>query len=706
MNARIAVAVLGLLACLFYFLNYGGSAERVRIVTAEQSEAGGETVVAGKAEADKEEEFRKITVSDRSYKNLIEYKCLRVRLDNCRSSEWSCRQPCRRIEVFSNFGSELIRVIPEEDENSIFYIQRCSDPTTFFCGDKNGTIYSCNHNPSRLAVHVMMSKSNSVVFAVVDRNDRTTVKQNVLRVFENSFLKAGPMNNLSRPQAVWQFTEHDDFYKWIHRLAPVLKAPPVNITVAPTCTQDRHGCCNPKKLKLDIKLADKAEEKFSVGTLILSSRATLMPRMESLMKWMRSKIIRPILNTDCFVEEAVDLLENIVIAWIVGPSLPPIFGDDKNGKAYRFNEHVLRATMAIHWMYSVMTKDWYICVDDDTLIFPLNLARLLSSLPKPAVKEYLVGHASEFDIKIKFHGNYPFGGSGLVVSGGLRRLWVKKFTSGNKQVETWLPSGQWNHPGGDGAICRLIDWSMRSSPSANHSYFIDVRGFHQYDIIGTKNMNKLLNKTCSTTPPTDVQAKLWFDDYISSQPVYTLHHIIKLEDGVLIPGLTSMQVIDRLYTAYDSPAVPPIVFLRRVCDTVKIRGTDFYFCINFGLSIQFFTPAIVLQTGGDLKSLTKLLHKTPGEESPFSYTCLEVVKGPQAALASTIYISSADDDYERYADPVHEKRSASEKIPFANAAEVHVRGDVAEIKFLYKGGVTDIATKITHLLNPGSISPQ
>eukprot|EP01061_Rhynchopus_euleeides_P046192 TRINITY_DN8675_c0_g1_i1.p1 TRINITY_DN8675_c0_g1~~TRINITY_DN8675_c0_g1_i1.p1 ORF type:complete len:381 (+),score=97.87 TRINITY_DN8675_c0_g1_i1:285-1427(+) len=260
-------------------------------------------------------------------------------------------------------------------------------------------------------------------------------------------------------------------------------------------------------------------------------------------------------------------------------------------------EVTVRVLMAIHWVFtSHRNSPWYLMVDDDTLVYPRGLSWALNSLKDPMDKVYYVGHTSEWMEKVKYHGDMAFGGGGSVFSGKAAELWRRKWdvskfgdgTGDRRAVDDMLRPGGCTHAGGDGAACRCMLLTLSDVGLGEEEVFVDWLGFHQFDIVGTKEMLRIVRDTCPKCPSLFQQTGPWVLDVVGSQPVVTLHHLFATQQGSIYPGSTPQEAMARMYNAYDDH--PGLLPLRRHCGVAE--GGLATVCINFGVVIQVFDASL------------------------------------------------------------------------------------------------------------------
>ena len=150
-----------------------------------------------------------------------------------------------------------------------------------------------------------------------------------------------------------------------------------------------------------------------------------------------------------------------------------------------------------------------------------------------------MGHSTEWKIKVYFHGKMAFGGGGILISNYGRKLWMDTWQGGYLNASrTWLTSGRCSHDGGDGTVCRCLQIA-----AGVRDMFTDFRGFHQFDIVGTKSMLDIIKDTCPSCPTVYEQTGLWLDDIVSQHTLCTFHHLLAIENGAIYPGLNGMSLV-------------------------------------------------------------------------------------------------------------------------------------------------------------------
>ena len=370
------------------------------------------------------------------------------------------------------------------------------------------------------------------------------------------------------------------------------------------CDKAFHGCCNPKPRSF--RTIPKWKGAGNIALLVVSSLFTFAKRRAMLEKWVFDEMFSSIsITLDCKgdVDRPWEAQEghDTHITWLLGPQgVPPP----------RYSEVTVRVLMAAHWVFANKPFSYTFMVDDDTLVLPRSLKWVLSGLPDPSENLLYVGHTSEWYEKTVYHGDMAFGGGGSLFSSALTKRWNGHWgglgdgTQNRSAIETMLKSGECSHSGGDGAVCRCMVAAGRSEET-----FIDWPGFHQLDIVGTKEMLKILKKTCSDCPSMADQTLPWVLDSISQQPVVTIHHLLATEPNSIIPGTSAERAAHILFDSEKKH--PGLLPFRRKCGSVG----KYTVCINFGLTVQIFANLI---NEFAAKYLIRTFDKQVGVDVPFS----------------------------------------------------------------------------------------
>eukprot|EP00754_Rhynchopus_humris_P028402 Rhum_TRINITY_DN15152_c0_g2::Rhum_TRINITY_DN15152_c0_g2_i6::g.140677::m.140677 len=361
------------------------------------------------------------------------------------------------------------------------------------------------------------------------------------------------------------------------------------------CDRSRHGCCWPRPVQSFVQptTADRdrfPREKSDVARLtvvIVSSRFTFERRSKLLERWVfdTSLVSQLVISLDCECEALDEWLdwgpEKAKVDWLVGPTGAP---------PHRYTEVAVRVLMMMHWTFARHEEDWTMMVDDDSLVYGRSLAWVLAALPDPKTTPLYVGHTSEWYAKTLYHGDMAFGGGGTLVSRAAAKQWLQRWgthdgTADRSPVDAMLRSGECSHSGGDGAVCRCVVASV----GREKEVFVDWKGFHQFDVVGTKALPEMLRPSCPNCPRVETMTGLFLLDTIGAQPVVTLHHLFATGPGHVYPGLSPGQAMDRMSQAYE--VHPDLLPLRRMCG----NGDAHTRCINFGLALQLFESSVTAE---------------------------------------------------------------------------------------------------------------
>eukprot|EP01062_Namystynia_karyoxenos_P069798 TRINITY_DN65253_c0_g1_i1.p1 TRINITY_DN65253_c0_g1~~TRINITY_DN65253_c0_g1_i1.p1 ORF type:complete len:767 (+),score=178.82 TRINITY_DN65253_c0_g1_i1:210-2303(+) len=366
------------------------------------------------------------------------------------------------------------------------------------------------------------------------------------------------------------------------------------------CNKHGRGCCFPRRRQLPGGVPTggppgEIGESEGTAVLVLSSARTLPKRRPLLDRWLLPQLQRrtpwggAVVSVDCPCDAVEPSLQGV--QWLIGP-----LGEGPAG----VGDITMRATMALHWLFrNDQRAPWFLVVDDDTIVFPDTLAWVLSHLPHPRRELWYVGHTAEWNVKVNYHGDFAFGGAGFLMSRAARDRWLKRWTGQDtvSAARLWLQGGLCSHDGGDGAICRcLVHATTRvpqwrggaSSGGGAEPIFLDWRGFHQFDIVGTHNILDMVADTCPSCPPVDEQVELWLDGIVSRQPLVTIHHAPAVPHGRLYAGENGTAAALRLWAAYQEH--PPRMLLRRAC--ARSDGGAATVCVSFGRVLQVYTAAV------------------------------------------------------------------------------------------------------------------
>ena len=369
----------------------------------------------------------------------------------------------------------------------------------------------------------------------------------------------------------------------------------VNSPDGRVCDPSHHGCCWPRPVQTFVQptTADRdrfPREKSDVARLtvvIVSSRRTFETRKHLLARWVfdTSLVSQLVISLDCECDALDEWLnwgpEKAKVDWLVGPTGAP---------PHRYSEVTVRVLMMMHWTFARHEEDWTMMVDDDSLVYGRSLAWVLAALPDPKTTPLYVGHTTEWHAKTLYHGDMAFGGGGTLVSRAAAQKWLHMWgthdgTEDRSATDTMLRSGECSHSGGDGAVCRCVVASV----GREKEVFIDWKGFHQFDVVGTGALPEMLRPTCPNCPRADEMTGLFLLDTIGAQPVVTLHHLFATGSGQVYPGLLAGEAIALMSRAYE--VHPDLLPLRRLCGS----GEGHTRCINFGFALQLFENSVTAE---------------------------------------------------------------------------------------------------------------
>eukprot|EP01060_Flectonema_neradi_P002789 TRINITY_DN11762_c0_g3_i1.p1 TRINITY_DN11762_c0_g3~~TRINITY_DN11762_c0_g3_i1.p1 ORF type:complete len:738 (+),score=108.77 TRINITY_DN11762_c0_g3_i1:53-2266(+) len=477
---------------------------------------------------------------------------------------------------------------------------------------------------------------------------------------------------------------------FIHFLEAIPRFTSVKGKAINGCIKKYKGCCFPKRFSPKLR-KPAADERPVIAPIITSSKNTLPSRYEVLENWMFHKSLKPVITTDCYMPTMLErFTKNRPAAWLVGPTGPSIKGHA---------EVVLRVTLAVHWAVHNMEVEWFFVCDDDTLVFPENLFWVAAHFEKPKDVPYYVGHTTEWHKKSRYHGDMAFGGGGALLSAAIQKEWAAKWNNMPSNAISWLDSGNWNHAGGDGSVCRLATWLLEESHGPNYGFYAETRGFHQFDLIGSDHILKDVSKTCPRCPPIFDQIGHWIDSAVSERPVVTLHHLGGIRHGSVFPNLDGAQTMLRLYKGYF--ACHHHMFLRRVCAPNPVG--NFTFCINFGRSVQIYSSNILPE-----EAMVVLKYwDYRGRQNPELLSKLMITSGPWDGHIDTAYFEESDSQNRQLYRPTDETpaptpvRKGTEMFVKEISVSVELDKGTAEAVFTMPDDSTSSAkVNIAHLLTP------
>ena len=476
----------------------------------------------------------------------------------------------RNLRVTDHFDLAL-----DSGEPSVFTLRnRLSAGGTFGWEDHQGRMVTLDKN--RLKAEnaeeqkIRVSRKEVTwVLAKVGEQAKTRHLREGRRLF---FLKAGSVGSPRHyPEEVWDSPD------------------------GKVCDPSHHGCCWPRPVQTFVQptTADRdrfPREKSDVARLtvvIVSSRYTFERRSKLLARWVfdTSLVSQLVISLDCECDALDEWLnwgpEKAKVDWLVGPTGAPPRG---------FADVAVRVLMMMHWTFARHEEDWTMMVDDDSLVYGRSLAWVLAALPDPKTTPLYVGHTTEWRSKVLLFGNMAFGGGGTLVSRAAARQWLQRWgthdgTTDRSPIDSMLRSGECSHAGGDGAVCRCVVASVGHEKEV----FIDWKGFHQFDAVGTTTLLDILQPTCPDCPSMETMTGLFLLDTIGAQPVVTLHHLYVTKPGMVYPGLFPGQAMDRMSRAYE--VHPDLLPLRRLCGS----GEGHTRCINFGFALQLFENSVTAE---------------------------------------------------------------------------------------------------------------
>eukprot|EP00754_Rhynchopus_humris_P001898 Rhum_TRINITY_DN11081_c0_g1::Rhum_TRINITY_DN11081_c0_g1_i1::g.42304::m.42304 len=425
------------------------------------------------------------------------------------------------------------------------------------------------------------------------------------------------------------------------------------------CERGHHGCCWPRPVSSFVQPTTADRDRFPreksdvprLTVVIVSSKRTFAHRKPLLERWVfdKSLVSQLVVSLDCECEALDEWLtwgpEKAKVDWLVGPMGPAPRG---------LSDVAVRVLMMMHWTFARHAEDWTMMVDDDSLVYGRALEWVLSALPDPKTTPLYVGHTTEWYAKTLSHGDMAFGGGGTLVSRAAAQQWLRRWgsedgTESRRSVDQMLQSGECSHAGGDGAVCRALVASVGTETEV----FIDWKGFHQFDVVGTKILLAQLRPTCPNCPSQEMMTGLFLLDTVGAQPVVTLHHLYATKFGMVYPGLHPGEAMTRMSRAYE--VHPDLLPLRRLCGSSGGHTQ----CINFGLALQLFGSSVTAEDAMVLLDKRRPggpvdvpLKETPQDNLDW-VAPREVLKSLQCTLFYTGSRASDNDTYEHYyvADP-------------------------------------------------------
>eukprot|EP01063_Lacrimia_lanifica_P020757 TRINITY_DN28050_c0_g1_i1.p1 TRINITY_DN28050_c0_g1~~TRINITY_DN28050_c0_g1_i1.p1 ORF type:complete len:785 (+),score=294.60 TRINITY_DN28050_c0_g1_i1:3-2357(+) len=386
----------------------------------------------------------------------------------------------------------------------------------------------------------------------------------------------------------------------------------------PDCSKFHRGCCTPPRipgfkqpttgtaafLGREAAKMDGGADAANIHLLIISSAKTYPKRGDLIRSWVTlessqgtrvySKVY---ISVDCRFRALYDPATNYErsdanVQWLLGPKGPP---------PVEFSSALqVRVMAATDHMMVQGGFDWYYMVDDDSYVFPDAALWVVSQVPAPETTPYMIGHSSEWAMKINLHGAMPFGGGGVFINRKAAEAWRMKFpeTETILNVRKMLGSGRCSSAGGDGAVCRCMNWAMLDAahpgaPSADiaktPAYYINWRGMHQLDTSDGhfKEAPSWYNSACPDCPTYEDLISLWLLDVVSQTPTVTIHHLLGWNKGKVFPGLGGREISALLAAALSE--LPPLLWNRRLCGRANAQFTV---CVNFGYSLQVFPGSV------------------------------------------------------------------------------------------------------------------
>eukprot|EP01064_Diplonema_japonicum_P038837 TRINITY_DN9558_c0_g1_i1.p1 TRINITY_DN9558_c0_g1~~TRINITY_DN9558_c0_g1_i1.p1 ORF type:complete len:695 (+),score=48.62 TRINITY_DN9558_c0_g1_i1:84-2168(+) len=631
---------------------------------------------------------------DETRKILQPDRCFHIRNIKCETATWSI------------FGDRLavggpplsIRPIPSRSSNTSISLQLCSDNTRFISQtgcilgvtSKTQTPYTLRkgyygEENIRLEItnwpfHIVTTENG---FLTVTGDDELTDKEERRREGEWVLIPATTTT-----------TEFDEDVNTITLERNPSMMPMKDTFDKVPCDRSFHGCCNPLKKpgfeqpKTPLK-GPQYSTQITATAVIVSSSVTLPQRVPIVVSWLRSSLFtNKIISLDCGVKRNVkSKFKDEYATFLIGPQGPPVPG---------MSEVTLRVPMVLHWCFHNTPSDWYFMVDDDTLVFPENMKWVISHLPDPRATPLYIGHTSEWLEKTRYHGDMAFGGGGSLVSKKSGEIWKTLFddVEPKNAAMKWLKSGRCSHSGGDGSFCRCLDWAMESSSdtTASTGHFIDWKGFHQFDIVGTGNILKIIK--CPRCPdPTDLTL-LWICDVVGSQPVITLHHLLAIKTGSIYPGANGTETASILMKSYEG--LPPSAFLRRVCG--RDAEGRFTLCVNLGLSLQIFPPEVT-----PVAALALLVKQSPsaGADPQEKLTAVAVLPHVSRLMCTMFFSSSIDDVHKQSykgLPGVHPRPKYSAECIGTSEVEIQAAAKTMTAKITFQGSTVTWVEDLSHIV--------
>merc|ERR1740117_2553690 len=99
---------------------------------------------------------------------------------------------------------------------------------------------------------------------------------------------------------------------------------------------------------------------------------------------------------------------------------------------------------------------WFVQMDDDTLVFPKTLEMELASYPEPLTTSYYIGHVTEALMQSLAFGRFAYGGGGMLLSRAVVEKAMPTFSAVDKcTAEAY---------GGDTAVGNFISRILTSWP--------------------------------------------------------------------------------------------------------------------------------------------------------------------------------------------------------------------------------------------------
>ena len=569
--------------------------------------------------------FTSLTVSSNEFSETFS-GCIHIQQYICPAAGWACSE-CSFSILLGGVNPHLqVRLVPasKKSTENLFAFQSCKEEGKFISAEGGVRLKAvAKNNSQKFKIGFSKTLVNGFGFYIVtnekvpkyivDRGGRVTISGDPSK---------------SENKGTWSLLPV--LPDWVHFLSGVPKYTSVKKHDGATCIKRYRGCCFPRRFLPELRKPSPKEAKPIIAPLITSSKATLPGRIDILERWLFNGDLKPVITTDCYMPTMLERFKkHPPAAWLIGPTGPSVRGHA---------EVVMRVSLAVHWVVHNLELEWFFVCDDDTLVFPHNLLWVASHFPDPKEVPYYIGHTTEWHRKTRYHGDMAFGGGGVLISAGMQKAWASKWNNMPKDAIHWLDSGNWNHAGGDGAVCRLIVWLMKDTKGADFRYFAETRGFHQFDLIGKDYILKDVGRTCPKCPPIFDQIGHWMDSAISEHPVITLHHLGGIRHGALFPNLNGPQSMAKLYDGYYS--AHHHLFLRRLCSSADGNGKNFTFCINFGRSVQMYSSVVSPKDTMNILLYTDF----KGKPQPEKLINLRIPSGPEKAHYDTVYFENSDSE--------------------------------------------------------------